>query len=593
MYIIVKYENQNVGKYDIGSFQKEIVSFGRQPDNDIILDYNFVSRVHGVFYFENGLWYIEDLDSSNGLQVNDSKVSKQQLQDGDVVAISGNDNEPYLEFLVYDTMKNDIKYRENKIQSVSYTEEHHKRTNWAIIICSALCVVMVGVIVGLIVYANRKKTSSEHMATTEVVIMEDTTIQSDEEITTEEFVEENLTEAVPEEMEDMEDIGFSYDDLENTSFSLTSGVGAWETCLSIEEDGSFSGVFRDSDMGTIGDGYPNGTIYYSEFSGHFGKLEQIDEYTYATTLEDISYLNEPDAQEIKDEIMYQYSTAYGLENAGRILFYLPGRSITEFSEYEQSWTNLYLYENNGNKLPMVMLCNENEGEVFVGSSKLPEQYQPYLAVVANAEDRICSYKDQVAYMDITGDGVKELIFVAQNEESHCGDLYIYTIEGGKEKQICYFKDWDVPVAGGSYYFLFQGKEDYLLYGMSVVVDGYGTLERYYRFDVGQDNMIYPTEIMKWNDSGEVHDEFSYMSECYIDGNGASSEDFFSNLEELADDMTTVLLSKYNDFDFETYYEDSEFVAPYFCLKPYYDETMHIYVDVYLAEDGVYRGIVME
>lgn len=183
-----------------------------------------------------------------------------------------------------------------------------------------------------------------------------------------------------------------------------------------------------------------------------------------------------------------------------------------------------------------MLCNENEGEVFCGSSGLPEQYQAYANVVTEFETAIDSYRNQVAYMDVTGDGVVELIFVAQNEQSYYGDLYIYTIENGKEKQVCYFKDWDVPIAGGSYYFLFQREGEYLLYGMSIMVDACGTSERYYRFDVGQAGMLYPTEIMSWNDSGEVHDEFSYAVECKVDGNSVSPDDFFSGLEELTADI---------------------------------------------------------
>ena len=54
MQITICYGNQNLGSYDLEQFHKEVVSFGRQPDNDIVLNYDFVSRVHGVFYKENG-----------------------------------------------------------------------------------------------------------------------------------------------------------------------------------------------------------------------------------------------------------------------------------------------------------------------------------------------------------------------------------------------------------------------------------------------------------------------------------------------------------------------------------------------------------
>ena len=58
MDIIVVDPNGNQRKYNIEAFQKEVVSFGRQPDNDIVFNYDFVSRVHGVIYRE-GMQYYE------------------------------------------------------------------------------------------------------------------------------------------------------------------------------------------------------------------------------------------------------------------------------------------------------------------------------------------------------------------------------------------------------------------------------------------------------------------------------------------------------------------------------------------------------
>ncbi len=39
MQITIYYGNQNLGSYDLEQFHKEVVSFGRQPDNDIVLNY--------------------------------------------------------------------------------------------------------------------------------------------------------------------------------------------------------------------------------------------------------------------------------------------------------------------------------------------------------------------------------------------------------------------------------------------------------------------------------------------------------------------------------------------------------------------------
>ena len=63
--------------------------------------------------------------------------------------------------------------------------------------------------------------------------------------------------------------GFSFADVADREFFFSSGAGGWCTVLYIDEDGSFEGNFRDSDMGSTGEGYPNGTLYYCDFKGRF------------------------------------------------------------------------------------------------------------------------------------------------------------------------------------------------------------------------------------------------------------------------------------------------------------------------------------
>lgn len=58
--IVIYYGSQKIGSYNLEQFNKEVVSFGRQPDNDIILDLDFISRIHGVFLWktEHGMYRI-------------------------------------------------------------------------------------------------------------------------------------------------------------------------------------------------------------------------------------------------------------------------------------------------------------------------------------------------------------------------------------------------------------------------------------------------------------------------------------------------------------------------------------------------------
>ena len=60
---------------------------GRHPWNDVQLDYDSVSRHHAMLVREAGHWTVVDLNSANGVRVNDRRVRQQRLNHGDVVQI--------------------------------------------------------------------------------------------------------------------------------------------------------------------------------------------------------------------------------------------------------------------------------------------------------------------------------------------------------------------------------------------------------------------------------------------------------------------------------------------------------------------------
>ena len=67
---------------------KDRTTLGRKPGNDIVLDNMTVSGSHCVFELK-GLAdvFVEDLGSTNGTFVNNQKVKRQRLHDGDTLAI--------------------------------------------------------------------------------------------------------------------------------------------------------------------------------------------------------------------------------------------------------------------------------------------------------------------------------------------------------------------------------------------------------------------------------------------------------------------------------------------------------------------------
>lgn len=69
------------------SFDKDVVTCGRDPSSDIFLNDVTVSRKHAEFRKENNRFYIVDGGSLNGTFVNRKRVEKKPLANGDDIQI--------------------------------------------------------------------------------------------------------------------------------------------------------------------------------------------------------------------------------------------------------------------------------------------------------------------------------------------------------------------------------------------------------------------------------------------------------------------------------------------------------------------------
>lgn len=65
----------------------DTLHFGRALDNDVVLDDPMVSRYHAHLTYEEGYFYLIDLNTPNGTSVNKKKILNQRLQHGDVIQI--------------------------------------------------------------------------------------------------------------------------------------------------------------------------------------------------------------------------------------------------------------------------------------------------------------------------------------------------------------------------------------------------------------------------------------------------------------------------------------------------------------------------
>lgn len=68
--------------------EKEILTVGRKPDNDIVIDNPAISGHHCKIFRQGDGFYLEDLDSTNGTYVNEKRVMKAGLHDNDVVGLA-------------------------------------------------------------------------------------------------------------------------------------------------------------------------------------------------------------------------------------------------------------------------------------------------------------------------------------------------------------------------------------------------------------------------------------------------------------------------------------------------------------------------
>ncbi len=121
------------------------------------------------------------------------------------------------------------------------------------------------------------------------------------------------------------------------SFIFSSGAGAWGSSLTLNPDGTFTGSYHDSEMGEMDEDYPNGTVYQSEFSGKFGNVEKINDWSYALTLTEVTTADEVGTEWIENGIRFVAAEAFGLVGGTEFILYTPEAPTAELAEEFLSW----------------------------------------------------------------------------------------------------------------------------------------------------------------------------------------------------------------------------------------------------------------
>ena len=112
--------------------------------------------------------------------------------------------------------------------------------------------------------------------------------------------------------------------------------------LTINSDGTFTGEYKDSEMGDTGENYPNGTMYICNFKGKFTSPKQVDEYIYSMKLEYLDQEKNPGDEYYEEGTRYLVSEPYGFDHADEFLIYFPGIAIANLPDGFTNWLNAFL-----------------------------------------------------------------------------------------------------------------------------------------------------------------------------------------------------------------------------------------------------------
>ena len=127
--------------------------------------------------------------------------------------------------------------------------------------------------------------------------------------------EEETTDLPAEENEEEPAAVLASEAIFPRSFSFASGAGGWSTELEVAADGSFTGLYHDTDDGMV-------SIYSM-------RLEHIEQ-------------KETEGEELAaDGILYIGARPHGLDGAEEILVYLPGSQRQDLPEGFVSWVNTF------------------------------------------------------------------------------------------------------------------------------------------------------------------------------------------------------------------------------------------------------------
>jgi pSer/pThr/pTyr-binding forkhead associated (FHA) protein len=81
--LILQFDDSVLNEYPVGL----MATIGRLPDNTLVIDNPAVSSHHACVFRDGDHYVVEDLDSTNGTFVNEQRITRHILRDGDVLLV--------------------------------------------------------------------------------------------------------------------------------------------------------------------------------------------------------------------------------------------------------------------------------------------------------------------------------------------------------------------------------------------------------------------------------------------------------------------------------------------------------------------------
>ena len=214
------------------------------------------------------------------------------------------------------------------------------------------------------------------------------------------------------------------------SMLFMSGAGAWSSELTLEADGTFTGVYHDSEMGSYDDElYPNGTVYVCSFEGSFKNIKKINEYTYTMTLDRLTSAQDEGSEWIEDGFRYIYSNPHGIEGGKEFRFYLPSAPTSVLSEDEHSWYPARYENDMPEKLGYYALINTETSAGFYAEyedSAIPDPAQ-------------LSKEVRVTFRDLDGKVLLSNKDITTVEVAFLSDSYVVVLNFSDEGQAKFYE----------------------------------------------------------------------------------------------------------------------------------------------------------